>query len=94
VLAAVTITVLFANPVDALTCLYEPLSLEKSYARAEGIFVAQVLGCAENAMPENGRCADYRYHHETIEVLISQDKLPGFSNEGEVLNSPTLYWYY
>jgi hypothetical protein len=79
VLAAVTITVLFANPVDALTCLYEPLSLEKSYARAEGIVVAQVLGCAENAMPENGRCPDYRYHLETIEVLKEPQPWQNFS---------------
>lgn len=79
VLAAVTMTVLFVNRVDALTCLYEPLSLEESYALAEGIVVAQVLGCAENAMPENGRCPDYRYHLETIEVLKEPEPWQNFS---------------
>jgi hypothetical protein len=68
-LAIVAMTVLFTDRADALTCAYEPLSLEESYALAEGIVVARVLGCADGATPENGRCADYRYHLETIEVL-------------------------
>jgi hypothetical protein len=79
VLAAVAVTVLFVDRANALTCAYEPLSLEDSYARADGIVVAQVLGCADSAIPENGRCPDYRYHLETIEVLKEPEPWQNFS---------------
>lgn len=69
ILAVATMTILSANRADALSCVYEQLSLEASYARAEGIIVAQVLGCADGAIPEGTRCPDSHYHLETLEVL-------------------------
>lgn len=68
-LATAAIAVLFADRADALSCMHTARTLEQSYALAEGIVVAQVLGCADGAARRNGWCPDDRYHLETIETL-------------------------
>lgn len=67
--AVVAVLGLFVDRANALSCAYEPVRLQDAYARASGIVVAQVLGCADGALPANGRCPDAHYHLETLEVL-------------------------
>lgn len=46
-----------------------PRSLAESWERANGIVIAQVLGCADGALPVNGVCPGSRHHFEAQEIL-------------------------
>lgn len=77
--AVVATAMCLMSRADALTCAYNPMSLEESYALAEAIVVAQVLGCTDGGVPEGARCPDSRYHIETIEELKEPEPWQNFS---------------
>jgi hypothetical protein len=54
-------------------------TLAQSYEQSRGVFVAQVLGCADDAIRDNGKCEGNRYFFEAIEVLKEANPWIDFS---------------
>ena len=59
----------FMGRAEAATYPNDSRTLAQSYEQSDSIFVAQVLGCADDAAPVNGACPKGLYYFQFIEVL-------------------------
>lgn len=72
---------LLVSRTNATTCASNIYTLAELYERSAGIVHSQVIGCAQDASAEDGRCPDDLYRVQTIDVLKEPNPWQDFSGE-------------
>lgn len=71
-----------AQTAFATSCAGVSSTLQEDYDNADSIILAQVSGCADRALPQNGTCPDQRYSFTTLEVL--KDSIPSRDHDEDL----------
>lgn len=64
------------------SCAGVSSTLQEDYDIADSIILAQVSGCADRSLPQNGTCPDQRYSFTTLEVL--KDSIPSRDHDEDL----------